>query len=341
MTQPTTQPTTLEETDSGVVEPQAVSISVMDSGPARAAQSEAAPPAAAVTEPEPLGAADIEQDAATPTAVTMPACQEAADPGPFNLAGSELGASQTWTDWTLPAPAAALVWTTMIEQDVPDRDAGTPPVGGYYWHQLFSFVAGVAGRFGFQTEGVYDSDPTTLQVDAYTKMAVFWLSGPPLKGELGDIPFPDARVATENAAGLSWLSIHARFEWQVCHVYRQRFAPHSTEADGAIWYGMWIEDLTSQEEVFLGRMLLPADTGPISPFMTTATIPFDFVPQTSCDMGQPVSAVFGAPMDADTGEVASHSTDRFVPRCASSRFTDFERSDGSLNAVRHELAVPR
>jgi hypothetical protein len=167
-------------------------------------------------------------------------------------------------------------------------------------------------------------------------MAVFWLSGPPLQAELGDIAYPDARVAEETAVGADWLTIHAKFDWQVCRWYELSFGPESEDAAGNVWYGAWIEDTESGETTFLGRMLLPADVGLLSPFSIARTDPFNYVEPTSCT-GLPYgAAIFGAPMPIGEQSTPRDRSNRFeaLPRCGSSRFTDF-----SL-AVRHEAAVP-
>src|SRR5690606_21980437 len=124
-----------------------------------------------------------------------------------------------------------------------------------------------------QAEGAYSSVPGT--VPEITKMAVFWLSGPPLEAELGDIGFPDARVAQTPAAGANWYTIHARFPWEPCHVYELTFASDSTDERG-IWYSAWIDDTTSGTLTLLGRMLLPADTGALSPLSIFSTQPIEF-----------------------------------------------------------------
>jgi hypothetical protein len=236
------------------------------------------------------------------------------------------------TDWTWSQAVSSVEWDLMIEKDVAPRDPSVAATGGYYWSYAFNFEQGVAGRVGLQSEGIYQSVPSDpIEV---TKMAVFWLSGPPMAAELGDIPFPEARVAETSAAGADWLTIHARFAWQECHVYRIRFGPESTNPEGNTWYGLWILDTTEGNELFLGRMLLPPDVGLLSPFSSSRTTPIEFGPSTTCEVTVPVSAIFGTPVSGD-GLTPTRHTNRFesMLRCSSSRFTDF------VDAVRHELAV--
>lgn len=267
---------------------------------------------------------------------SFPSCRADANSGPFNAPGLLLGATETSTDWLLPAPTEALEWELMIEDEIEPRTANEAPTSGYYWSQQFYFVQGLAGRLGIQAEGLYQPDPIARPTDvSFTKMAAFWLSGPPLAAQLGDIPYPDARTATQVAAGATWGTIHARFEWQTCHVYSLRFGPESTDENGNIWYGAWIEDTTDGSSTFLGRMLLPADTGLLSPFVRTYTSPIDFGEPQSCEISQYSSAIFGAPKSA-SGISAKLSSNNFLaPRCATSRFSLFD------GAVRHELGVVR
>lgn len=264
----------------------------------------------------------------------FPACLESIPPGPSSLVGASVGATETATDWAWPAPVSSLKWDLMVEREVERASPTSPPTSGYYYAHQFSFLEGVVGFFGLQAEGGYQQDPPSSPVD-FTKMAVFWLSGPPLAGELGDIAYPDARVAPATVAGVSFLTIHARFEWQACRVYRLRVRPQATEADGSTWYGAFIEDTSTGVDTFLGRILLPADIGLISPFSVTRTVPIDFGDAASCQAQAPASAIFGAPTTDDGSVEAVLSANRFAEplRCTSSRFTEL------AGAVRHELGL--
>ncbi len=304
-------------------------------------------PSAPVPSPTPDSGDDASPDApsdagasdggATPSdagsVAAFPACGQPTTPGPLNAAGvGGFGPTELLTDWIRPMPSPTLSWELMVEQDVPERGPNQSPVTGYYWANHFFFEGGVDGVFGLQTEGFYQADVPTGEFE-FTKIAVFWLSGPPLDAELGDIPYPDARVASENAAGATWTTIHARFEWEECHVYLLSVAPQSTEDDGSLWYGAWIEDLNTGERILLGRMLLPSDVGMISTFSTSRTFPIDFGTATDCSVHQYASALIGAPNGE--GGISSLLQSRVAEpaRCPTSRATPFER------AVRHELGV--
>ena len=263
----------------------------------------------------------------------LPACSESGAAGPASSAGLLFGVTETASDWTWPAPVASLEWDLMVEREIERASPTAPPTSGYYYTHQFSFLEGVVGFLGIQAEGGYQQEPPTSPVE-FTKIAVFWLSGPPIAGELGDIAFPDARVAPAAASGVNFLTIHARFDWQACRVYRFRVAPQAMEPDGSTWYGASIEDTSSGTETILGRMLLPADVGLLSPFSISRTIPIEFGALASCGAAAPGSVVFGTP-SSDDGEEAALAANRFVDplRCTSSRFTPFP------GAVRHELGL--
>lgn len=255
------------------------------------------------------------------------ACLENLGVGQLSPVNSEVRVTETATDWSLTEPVSEMEWTLTIEQDVPTANEEI----GYYWHNQFSFVPGIAGRFGLQTRGLYQETPTDPGV--FTKIIVFWLSGPPLQTELGDIKFPNARNFDMSAAGLRWGTIHAKFDWQECHTYRFRVGIESTESDGTMWYGAWITDETTAEVTFLGRMLLPPEAGLLSSFSSSRTLPIYFAPQTCSDLKH-VSAVFGAPTSGT--QRSSFVANHFMPPagCARSIIGNF----GPL--IRHELGAP-
>jgi hypothetical protein len=263
---------------------------------------------------------------------SAPACLEQLGAGMRSTLGDGIAVTETSTDWSLPEPTTGMEWTLTIEREVPPV---TPETVGYYWHNQFSFVPGIAGRIGFQAEGFYDPKTGAPGSTEYTRMVVFWLSGPPLDAELGDIPFPDARVATESAVGLDWQTIHAKFDWQVCHTYRFRVDIESTEANGNMWYGAWITDETDSVVTFLGRMLMPQDVGLLSTLSSTRTSPIRFGITTSCDQLYQTSAIFGAPTSVD-GQRSVRVADHFFQPygCRQSLIADYD------DAVRHQLSVP-
>lgn len=261
------------------------------------------------------------------SSVPTPSCGENLGTGVASVLGETLYVTETSTDWSLPEPTTGMEWDLTIERDVPEG----PATVGYYWHNQFSFVPGVAGRFGYQTNGIYQADPARPQTET-VPMLVFWLSGPPLAAELGDIAYPDARVASTPAAGLSWQTIHAKYALQECHTYRFRIGIESTTEEG-VWYGAWVTDRTTDERLFLGRMLLPNDSGLLSTFSSSRTEQIIF-PANTCSDLHAASALFGAPI-SDTGAVASHEANHFAPPygCRRSFIADFD------GVVRHEMSA--
>jgi hypothetical protein len=219
-------------------------------------------------------------------------------------------------------------WNVTIETDY--------EASGYYYAYQFSFTEGQTGFFGLQAGGGYQSDPPNSSID-FTKIAVFWIAAPaPIRAELGDIPYPDARTYLQNELGTTWWTIHARYDWQPCRSYRLRIGPESRDESGAVWFGAWIYDPVTELETFIGRMLLPESWGLLSPFTSQRTIPIIRLPgPSSCDEPNSSSVLFSEPR-ANAGLVLpSLRNHRFAspPRCATSRFTDFEY------AVRHELGI--
>lgn len=256
-----------------------------------------------------------------------PACKEGRGVGIASTTTEAIAVTETSTDWSLPEPTTGMEWTLTIDNDVPQ----VPATVGYYWHNQFSFVPGIAGRIGVQTLGFYD--PGGGMPTEFTHMAVFWLSGPPLDAVLGD--FPESRVASERAVGLEWRTIHAKFEFEPCHTYRFKVDIHSTEDDGSMWYGAWITDETTGVVMFLGRMLLPKDSGLLSTLSSSRTSPIRFSNTTSCDQLYSSGAVFGAPVSA-TGQQAVRVADHFFQPfgCRKTLIADYD------GAVRHEMSVP-
>ena len=269
----------------------------------------------------------------------LPACLAAGVPGPLNTAGPGVPyPTEMATEWTWPAPVASMEWDLMVEREIvrqpPDAER---PSTGYYWAHQFYFEEGVTGFLGIQAEGGYSEKELELgETYEWTKMAVFWLSGPPLDAELGDIPFPDARILPDEAAGVNYWTIHAKFDWQVCHTYHFRIGPHATDPDGSTWYGAWIEDKDTGVGTFLGRMRLPAGSGQLS-VSRSRSMHIDFVPadELTCDIPAHASALFGTPRANDGAVLPVLYQDNFAERgCPSSRYTRFDA------AVRHEMGVP-
>ncbi len=262
----------------------------------------------------------------------LPACLAEATPGPFNVAGPDYRATETASDWTWPKAMTSLEWEIRVEREIVSLPIDEQIDTGYYYSHQFSFQGGNPGVLGIQAEGGYDEPPRDTTFE-FTKIVTFWLSA--LDAELGDLP--ESRIWNDRAAGIDYLTIHAKFDWQVCRTYRLRVAPHTVEANGDTWYGAWITDVDAEIETFIGRMLLPAGAGLLVPFSTSRTQGF-VSPQmpTACEMQQTASVLYGTPT-ADAGALVpvQAPNNRFgqVLGCSGSRFSSFD------GAVRHELNV--
>jgi hypothetical protein len=286
-------------------------------------------PAPQVSETPPAPSATV--SALGSAGLELPLCNMPAAPGGLTLpVPDNMWGTQISTDWNLPRAASELEWDLVIEKDSPARDEVTQvPFSGYYWKQEFNFDSSAAVIVGFQSEGVYKDVPSAADKE-YTKMAVFWISGSNIEAKLGDIKEPNAR-AVEQQADKLYMTIHVKFDWQLCHVYHFRFAPQLVEA--AIWYGVWIDDRTTGETVFLGRMRLPEEAGMIRPSVTSTTQAIRHNPPR-CALIEPVSAFFGVPT-MNAGDSALDPRTRAITPlgCARSRWTTL------TSAVRHEVGI--
>jgi len=284
----------------------------------------------------PLGSWGVDAQPTDP-GTTSPMCGEPGTPEPVNTAGPAVGTTTLYTVWSWPAPVDSMEWDLVMESD--------PQTDGYYWAHQFSWVGGLTGYFGLQAFGGYQEDPTPTPsmpngspVD-FTKIALFWVAGQTLRGELGDITgSKNARVATQQEPGATFTTINARFDWTACNVYRLRLARYSTEDDGSVWWGAWIENQTTNNLTLLGRILVPSTWGQLSSSSTTYTTRIDNAPGaavSTCSEPEPASGIFGTP-SANDGQVLplGHKNNFPTPaRCPTSRFTDL------ATGVRQEIGL--
>jgi hypothetical protein len=252
-------------------------------------------------------------------------------PDALNAAGMAIGTTTLYTDWSWPMPVDSLEWDLVMETD--------PPDDGYYWAHQFSFVnSGSSGFLGLQAHGGY-SDPANPGPIDWTKMAVFWIAGPPSDAELGDFTGKNGRKAPQTQYGVQWMTIHAKYDWTACHVYHLKLGPDGTTDAGDVWYGAWITDKTTGVMNFIGRMLIPSSWGQLAALSTTLTTRIDNaapdVPVVNCSDPEPTSGIFGLPTaDGNTVQPSGYKNRFAVPaRCATSRFTDLPEG------VRQEIGV--
>ncbi len=257
----------------------------------------------------------------------LASCVVGGTPGPFNQAGA-LGLTRTFTDWSWSAPSDSVEAELRIETDL-SKD-------GYFWAYQFGFVGGIGGFFGLQRRGGYQADPPDGPVEV-AEMAVFWVGGSPLRAELGDIQYPNARAYLEQKMGSGWWTLHARYEWSICQNYRLRVARQSTEATGDIWYGATVRDEVTGVDTFIGRVLVPAAWGQLSTAGSTWIDRIGRGTLTTCNDIEYSSGTFLTPSAANgTLSPTSHSNRFEMPgSCPNARFTELPEG------VRHEVGVPR
>ena len=260
-----------------------------------------------------------------------PMCGETATPGALNPPGMAIGTTNVYTNWNFPTPVDSIEWDLVIETD--------PADDGYYWAHQFSFVnSGTSGFLGLQAHGGY-TDPVNPGPVDFTKMAVFWIAGPPTDAELGDFTGKNGRKALVTQFGVQWMTIHGKFDWTACHVYHLKLGPDTTTDAGDIWYGAWITDKTTGVTVLLGRMLIPASWGQLQTLSVMQTTRIDNaatdVPVVTCADPEPASAIFGTPTANEGTIFPGTAQPRFaIPaRCATSRYTLLPEG------VRQELGV--
>ncbi len=253
-------------------------------------------------------------------------CLPTDPPGPTNPAGTDIAMTNTYTDWFWPGPMDMLEWQVEVERD--------NLTDGYMWAHQFGFVASGGGFTGIQVNGGYSADPPDGPYEI-TNMIVFWIAGPPIRAELGEIAYPDARIAPNTARGLDWLTIHARYTLAPCHTYRLRAGRESVDVTGDIWIGAWILDTTTGIELMYGRMLVPKDWGQLSSLSTEWTTRVGYRELTTCADAEPASGFLATPTANGGVVLPTDHNNRFdsPPHCPTSRFTNLP------GGVRHEVGL--
>jgi hypothetical protein len=253
----------------------------------------------------------------------LPECGATGVAGDPNAAGAGVGVTITYTDWRWAEPFDSLEWELRVEAE--------PADDGYIFAQEFSLEAGNTGLATLQANGGYQSDPPGGPTDI-VKIVQFWIEGPPLRAELGDIAYPDARTALETQRGVDWWTINARYDWQACRVYRFRLTREEAETTGGRWYAARVLDTESGVETLIGRILTPEAWGRLAAPIRSWINRIGWSPLGSCDAPQAASAIFGVPTANGGALEPTAKMHRFgTPLCPTSRFTDFP------NAVRQEV----
>ena len=254
-----------------------------------------------------------------------PECLAPGEPGPVSPAGSAISVTVPYTDWNVPTPFDSIEIEVRLETE-------TVTDGFVFAHEV-PFAAGPVVLLTFQSLGGYQADPPGGPV-VLTKMAQFWISGPPLAAELGDIPYPDARTYLTMEVRGEWWSINARYDWELCRPYRLRLAALSAGTGGSTWYGAWVIDVENATETLLGRMLVPDAWGGLTSPTSTWSNRIGWSSLTSCGDVEPVSVLFGAPTVADGAATLAGHRFGALPACPNTRIEDFD------TAVRQRIGGP-
>ena len=253
----------------------------------------------------------------------LPECGAVGTPWMTATPGAGVGVTITYTDWRWAEPFDSLEWEVRVEVE-PDAD-------GYIFAQEFSLEAGNTGLATLQANGGYQADPPggTTEIE---KLVQFWIEGPPLRAELGDIAYPAARAARETQRGADWWTINAKYDWQACRAYRFRVTREEAESTGGRWYAARILDTETGVETLIGRILTPEAWGRLAAPIRSWTNRIGWSPLTTCDSPEAAAAIFGTPTANDGALEPTAKMHRFgAPLCGTSRFTDF------TNAVRQEV----
>ncbi len=253
----------------------------------------------------------------------LPECGATGTAGAVNQAGVAPGVTITYTDWLWTGPFDSLEWELRVEV--------APPNDGYIWAQEFSLANGNTGLVTLQANGGYQAEPPAGPTQI-ANIVQFWISGPPIRAELGDIAAPDARTSIETQVGLEWWTINALYEFVTCRTYRFSVVREETEPTGGRWYAARVSDTEAGAETLIGRILVPEVWGRFAPPTRSWTNRIGWAPVGTCDVPEAVSAIFGMPTANGGAIVPSSRNNRFAmpPLCPSSRITDFS------NAVRQE-----
>jgi hypothetical protein len=260
------------------------------------------------------------------TGVPLPECGEPGEVVATSQAGG-VGVTITFTDWDWAEPFDSLEWEVRVEVE--------PTDDGYIYAQEFTLENGTTGLATLQANGGYQAEPPTGPT-VRTKIAQFWIEGPPIRAELGSIAFPDARVSVETQVGVQWLTINARYDWQACRAYRFTVTREEAEPSGGRWYAARIRDAETGAETLIGRILTPEAWGRLAAPTRSWTNRIGWGPVGTCAVPEATSVIFGAPVANGGTLEPSSRTPRFaMPLCPSSRITDFP------SAVRQEVGQLR
>jgi hypothetical protein len=265
----------------------------------------------------PLGSWGTKKDASGSGGTTSatPECLAVGEPGPTSPAGAAVSVTVPYTDWEVATPFDSIEIEMRVEIET--------AMDGFIWtHEVPFAASGTVALLTLQSLGGYQADPPNGPVEL-TKMTQFWISGPPLAAELGDIPYPDARASRIAEVRGDWWSINAKYDWQPCRPYRLRLAAQESEQGGSTWYAAWITDVESETQTLVGRMLVPDEWGGLSSPTSTWSNRIGWSMLDTCDEIEPVSTLFGAPVTASGPATLLDHRFGALPACSNTRIETF------------------
>lgn len=124
------------------------------------------------------------------------------------------------------------------------------PVNSYYfWAQQFWFINGNGGYMGLQTGGNLNGHET--------KIAIFsiWDALDAVAGQA-----KNSYAGPFGGEGVGY-SCKIEYDWQDNVEYRVRLweLSDARKPEEPEWWGAWIMDMSTQEETFIGKILVPAN----------------------------------------------------------------------------------
>ena len=253
-------------------------------------------------------------------------CGEDGTPDPLNSPTAEpaVALPKTYLDWS-SAPES-LEWDLRMESDTA-KDA-------FFWTKEIVFSNNLYVLAGLQWQGEFGERQSGEPPDL-SNMLVFWVSNGQLRRELVDIVEPNARFAVRSD---NWGMLNAKYDFSVCRTYHFRFARDTAHSTTERWYGLWVTDTETQEQVQVGRYLVPNAWGRLTTTTDVWSTRTGITDLEECSQLEYASALFSN-FTANDGALKPTALRRqpkseMIQGCPGTRITLFP------DAVRHELGVP-
>jgi len=146
----------------------------------------------------------------------------------------------TWYDWPQPPGSGFYNFDVLLTIDV-DPGMQSP----YFWAHQFHFKNEEVGYIGLQTNGV-------IYGEWVGKMAIFSMWDA-LEAE----PGPGVSCEWFTWEGYGW-ECKKKYNWVEGHTYCLRIEACGVDEQENEWWGAWIIDTSTSEEMFLGKIKVPA-----------------------------------------------------------------------------------